>query len=143
MPRLSVLMIRTALLHLGIGFLLGGLLLVNKGVPFEGAIWRLLPIHVEMLLFGWMLQLAMGVAFWIAPRFSQAPRYGRVALAKAAFILLNAGVGLVVAGLWAGSLSAQLGGRICLLIAACCFFVHIVPRIKPAVVEKVSHVTGS
>lgn len=131
MPRLSVLMIRVALLYLGIGFLFGGLLLANKGIPFEGMIWRLLPIHVEILFFGWMLQFAMGVAFWIVPRFAQAPRYGRVALANAAFVLLNVGVPLSAAGMWASSLPMQLGGHITLLVAAGCFLVYIVPRIKP------------
>ena len=34
MPRLSVYLVRTALLHLLVGFGLGGLLLANKGLSF-------------------------------------------------------------------------------------------------------------
>jgi hypothetical protein len=131
-------MIRAALLHLGVGFLFGGLLLWNKGLPFDGAVWRLLPVHVEMLFFGWMLQLAMGVAFWIAPRFSVAPRYGRVRLAYAAFVLTNAGVVVGSAGQWFAQSVWQLGGRVLLLTAASCFIVHIAPRIKPLSLPKVS-----
>lgn len=131
MPRLSVLMIRAALLYLGVGFLFGGLLLFNKGIPFEGGIWRLLPVHVELLLFGWMLQLIMGVAFWIAPRFSTAPRYGRVILAKLAFVLLNLGTCLSAAGQWSGSAPLQLIGRVVLLSAGVAFLLNLFPRIKP------------
>lgn len=135
MPHLSVLMIRAALLYLAGGFFFGGLMLFNKGIPFEGMIWRLLPVHVEMLIFGWMLQLAMGVAFWIVPRFSTEPRYGRVWLVKIAFVLLNVGVWLSAFSQWDMSMSAApltlLIGRVSMLLSGICFIVHIAPRIKP------------
>ena len=131
MPRLSVLMIRAALLYLGVGFLFGGLLLFNKGIPFEGGIWRLLPVHVELPVFGWMVQLIMGVAFWIAPRFSTEPRYGRVVLVKAAFVLLNLGIWLSAGGQWSGSAPLHLIGRVALLCAGFAFLFHLFPRIKP------------
>lgn len=131
MPRLSVLMIRAALLYLGVGFLFGGLLLFNKGIPFAPILWRLLPVHIDLLIFGWMMQLALGVAFWIVPRFSTAPRYGRVWLAALACALLNAGTLLSVAGQWSGSHLLQLGGRVSLLLAGISFVLHILPRIKP------------
>ena len=35
MPRLTVWMVRTSLLQLGIGFTFGMLMLFNKGVPFD------------------------------------------------------------------------------------------------------------
>jgi hypothetical protein len=76
MPRLSVFMLRTALIHLGIGFTLGALLLSNKGIPYALELWRLLLPHVEFVLFGWTMQLMMGVAFWILPRHTHEPRYG-------------------------------------------------------------------
>lgn len=136
MPRLSVLMIRAALLYLGVGFLFGGLLLFNKGIPVEGSIWRLLPVHIELLVFGWMLQLIMGVAFWIAPRFSTEPRYGRVFLAQLAFVLLNLGTCLSASGQWSGSL-LHLIGRVALLGAGIAFVFHLYPRIKPLSVSPV------
>jgi hypothetical protein len=70
MTRLSMWTVRTALLYLGVGFLLGALMLLQKGVPIDPSMLRLLPMHVEFVLLGWTLQLAMGVAFWILPRFS-------------------------------------------------------------------------
>ena len=70
MPRFSIWTIRAALLYLATGFTLGALLLWNKGVTISPQIWRLLSTHIEFLIFGWTLQLVMGVAFWILPGFA-------------------------------------------------------------------------
>ena len=71
-------MVRAALLHLGMGFTFGALMLFDKAVSFYPEVWRLWSIHVEVTLVGWIVQLAMGVAFWIMPRFARLPnKYGR------------------------------------------------------------------
>lgn len=131
MPRLSVWMIRTALIYLGVGFFFGGLMLFNKGIPFDALVWRLLPVHIEILLFGWMLQLAMGTAFWITPRFSSPSRYGRVHLAEAAYVLLNAALLMGIIGQWSSNQMLAASGRVGILLAGLCFALYIVPRIKP------------
>lgn len=136
MPRLSVIMVRAAMLHLAVGFLIGALMLINKALPFQqpgaaGEIWQLKPVHVELLIFGWMMQLAMGVAFWILPRFPTAPKYGRVWLAMSACVLLNTGVLISSAGLLIGSPVPALIGRVVILLAVLCFVVHIAPRVRP------------
>ena len=59
------------------------LLLWNKGVPISPYIWTLLPSHIEFLLIGWTVQLALGVAFWILPRWQT--QRGDVRPAWAAF----------------------------------------------------------
>jgi hypothetical protein len=131
MPKLSVWMIRAALLHLGIGFSFGALLLANKGVPFMGEIWRLLEPHIELLIFGWMLQLAMGVAFYALPRHANSEaRFGREGLGWLSFALLNLGLGLSITGfllmqpLWA------LIGKIAMLSAALSYVQLMFPRVK-------------
>jgi hypothetical protein len=96
MPRLSVYFIRASLIYLLFGFTLGGLLLANKGVMISPAIWMLLPSHIEFDLMGWLVQLAMGVAFWILPRFSKGPRRGNERLGWIAFVFLNVGILSVV-----------------------------------------------
>lgn len=68
MPRLSQLMIRTALVWLAVGYTIGGLVLLNKGVPLLPWLWRLRAAHIHILLVGWTVQFACGVAFWILPR---------------------------------------------------------------------------
>jgi hypothetical protein len=129
MPRLSQWFIRTALLNLLTGFTLGALLLAHKGVPYWPALWRLLPVHVELLLIGWTAQLALGVAFWILPRFWREPARGNQPAAWVAFILLNSGVWLVALGSWYALGAALFWGRMAELGAAVAFAVAVWPRI--------------
>lgn len=131
MPRLSVLMVRTALLHLALGFLLGALLLIQREVPLHPGVARLRPLHAELLLLGWTVQLAMGVAFWILPRFRSAPERGRVWPAWLAWLLLNAGVLSTGIGLAAGLGIGATLGRGAEALAAVAFAYHAWPRIKP------------
>ena len=132
MPRPSVWLVRAALLHLGVGITFGALMLWNKGLPFEPLLWVLYLPHIEMLLFGWTVQLIMGVAFWIVPRFSNEPRYGRVGLVWGAMACLNAGVLLMVAAYLLNSPPAWvLAGRGLELLAVALFAAHVWPRIKP------------
>jgi hypothetical protein len=132
MPRLSVWMVRAALLHLGTGFTFGAFMLWNKGLPFEPRLALLLSPHIELVLVGWTIQLAMGVAFWIIPRFTGINRYGRVWLAWGAFVCINAGVILVVASFIVPELAGlTLRGRLLETLAVVLFAVHIWPRVKP------------
>lgn len=130
MPRLSVWFIRCALINLALGFTFGALLLWNKGLPIHPLIWRLLPAHIEFLLVGWLVQLAMGVSYWILPRF-QAER-GRAVFAWAALWLLNGGVWLAgLSPLASAGAAAVLAGRVAEAGAAAAFALHAWPRIKP------------
>ena len=132
MPRLSVYMIRASLLHFGIGFTLGGLILFEKGVPYDTTMWRLRPMHIEMALIGWTMQLAMGVAFWILPRFSWPRGYGRRTPVWIAFVLLNLGVVSAGVGQWSSHLDGlTLAGRLIEFLAVVAFAIGIWPRVKP------------
>lgn len=132
MPRLSRWAIRTALVHLTLGFTFGGLILFNKGIPLHPAMWSLLPAHIEFLFLGWTAQLALGVAYWILPRFPREPKRGNVPLAWSAFILLNLGVLLVaLAPYLPANLQADVFGRAFEIAAAVCFGLHAWPRVKP------------
>ena len=131
MPRLSVWLVRTALLYLGAGFTLGALILFQKGVPYAGAVWQLLPMHYEFLLIGWTLQLAMGVAFWILPRFLHSAARGDERLVWLAYLLLNAGVLGASLGAWLGLSGVVLAGRAAELLAALLFAFQAWPRVKP------------
>lgn len=131
MPRASAWFVRASLCHLVVGFALGALLLADKGVPFAPAVWALRAAHVEVLLMGWMVQLVMGVAVWIFPRFAlrRAPQRSAVT-AWLAFALLNAGVLCVVVsgdgGEWATA------GRLAEIGAAASFVAHLWGRVSPA-----------
>lgn len=137
MPRLSCWFIRAALLHLFLGFTFGGLLLFHKGVPLHPALWRLLPAHIEFLLFGWTVQLVMGVGFWIFPRFRRSR--GNEQPAWLAFSLLNLGVGLVaLAPLFSLPPLVSFLGRLAEAGAAIAFAWHAWPRLKPPGVRRSS-----
>lgn len=128
MPRLSAWAVRAALLYLLLGFTFGALLLANKGQPFWPAVWQLLPAHVEFLVLGWTGQLALGVAYWILPRYPGGSR-GNERLAGAALVLLNIGVLLAaLQGLGAGLFAA---GRVCQLGAGLLFAAHAWGRVRP------------
>jgi hypothetical protein len=131
MPRLSVWFVRASLLHLALGFSFGALMLWNKGLLTHPLAWRLLPAHMELLLVGWMVQLALGVAFWILPRFGT--RRGNVRLAWTAFWLLNLGVLLAGLGPVVGAPPRLvLLGRALQAAGAAAFALHAWPRVKPA-----------
>lgn len=130
MPPLSALFVRLALVHLGIGFSIGGLMLANKGVPFAGWLWRLRAAHVEILLIGWFVQFALGVAFWIAPRFWEKPIRGDVRGARLAVLLLNAGLWLVaITTSLAWASRWVLVGRLLEVGGGLSFAWHLWPRI--------------
>lgn len=119
MPRVSIWFIRGSLLYLLAGFTLGALLLAAKGVPLPPGVWRWLPVHLELLLVGWLVQLVMGVAYWIFPRFgmTRAAR-GREGLAWLALALLNGGVWLVCVGMLHGAPALAVIGRSSEVLAA-------------------------
>jgi cbb3-type cytochrome oxidase subunit 1 len=129
MPKLSVYFIRAALIHLMIGFLMGGLLLTQKGVPIGVWVWRLRPAHIDLMILGWTLQLIMGVAFFALPRFSPpASRYGATALGWWSLILLNSG--LVISAI-TETLVIRLIGKAAIGLAISCYLLMIWPRVKP------------
>jgi hypothetical protein len=131
-PRLSVLFLRAALLHLATGVTLGALLLAHKGLPFAPWLWRLLESHVEFVFVGWTLQLAIGVAVWILPRLPGSARYGRERAGGWAFLLLNAGVLAVALGRCFGNdtLALTVAGRVSEFLAMVLFVVQVWPRIR-------------
>ncbi len=100
MPRQTVWFIRASLIYLLVGFTLGALILAQKGRPYDANVWLLLPIHIEFLLAGWLLQLVLGMAFWIFPRFGAGAARGHEQLISLSFVLINLGILLVVVQLW-------------------------------------------
>jgi hypothetical protein len=127
-PGVSRWLVRTALLYLVAGAALGGLLLA---APAAGGLgwWR---AHAELMLYGWVLQLAMGVAYWILPKHAAGPPRGPEALASAIHPLLNAGI-LTSAVAWLAMLPPPVlaAGRTLELSAVMLFAVVAWPRVKP------------
>src|SRR5574338_934704 len=103
MPRLSVIYIRLSLIYLFLAVTFGGLMLANKGIPFAPSLWALLPVHIEVAFVGWMVQLALGMVFWIVPRFGRGAPRGDERWSWLALFLLNAGLLCVAAQILPGA----------------------------------------
>jgi cbb3-type cytochrome oxidase subunit 1 len=131
MPRLSVWFVRSALVYLILGFTLWALILINKGIPLHPLVWRLLPSHIEFVLFGWTVQLVIGMAFWILPRFANPPVRGNERLAWATLILVNIGILMIVlASFYSAFGWLNLAGRMAEAAGVLFFALHAWPRVK-------------
>ncbi len=96
-------------------------------------IWQLLPLHIEMVLLGWTVQLAMGVAYWIAPRLPDRRGRGHPLPGWIAFALLNVGVLSAGLGQFIDNLTIlAVLGRAAEFMAVGVFAVHLWPRIRPS-----------
>ncbi len=132
MPRLSAWSVRLAMLYLLLGFTFGALMLANKGIPFDAWLWRLLPAHMDILLFGFVIQLAIGFAFWILPRYRGGSR-GNENVVWVAVVLLNLGIWTItIAGSFNFSGLWMVTGRLLEGVAAILFVFQIWKRIRPS-----------
>jgi hypothetical protein len=139
MPRLSQLLIRTALIWLAIGYTIGGLLLLNKGVPVLPWLWTLRLTHVHLLLVGWLVQFACGVAFWILPRLDASGTRGDERLVWLCYGALNGGVALAALhdplvatiGDTLAVRAASVIAGIVYVVAITAFVAHAAPRVVP------------
>lgn len=131
MPRLSIVFIRASLVYLLVGFLFGALILAEKGVSYYPPVWNLFPVHIEFLLIGWLVQLAMGVGFWIFPRFGFGlpGARGNETLVWISLVCINAGIGMVSLQRWVPWASSL--GRLLELMAALIYVMGLWPRVKP------------
>lgn len=125
MDRLSIVMVRCSLIWLVAGVAIGSLMLVDRGVPGDWRAW-MSPSHGHMLFVGWLIQFALGIAYWLMPRkrTSDRPLGYHEGLAIAGAVMLNAGLAMRIvaeplertghANAWtlallAGSSALQLG----------------------------------
>jgi len=131
MPHLSRWMVRLSLFYLALGATFGALMLVNKAVILDARLWWLLNAHVELMFFGWMTQFAMGIAFWILPRFATKTPRGNEGLIWLAFGLFNFGIGLSGFSSWMPFEYVATGGKGLLLFAWLIFLWGVWRRIYP------------
>jgi heme/copper-type cytochrome/quinol oxidase subunit 1 len=132
MPKLSVWLLRAALIHMGIGFFFGAMILQHKGIPIYDLAWKLLNPHIELMVFGWTMQFVMGVAFFALPRFSgRESRYGATYLGWWSFVLLNIGVTVTAAARWFGIGGYALCGRVLVTLGVLLYVMMMWSRVKP------------
>jgi hypothetical protein len=141
MPRLSQYFVKSALVCLALGFSIGGLILASKATPLVSAlVWLWFPAHITILLDGWLIQLALGVAYWILPRISGSDR-GRKRWAWASFVVLQVGLALAILSLlqiwWPPASQFFAPGVGFQALGIILFVVHAWPRIRSAAVQGV------
>src|SRR5215467_11810163 len=137
MPTLSRYFLRGGLLCLALGVVPGGVILLQKGTGWLPLAWVLLPAHTYLVLIGGISQFALGVCYWIFPRFGGGGSRGNTTLAWLSYAMLNAALGLVIFHLpiqvlW-GTAAANVafaGAGILQSLAALAFVLHIWPRIR-------------
>lgn len=137
MPFLSGLFIKTAFVYLLLGLGLGTAVLASKASALPYDLFNLLPLHVEWLFFGWTVQFALGVAYWILPRMEDNTR-GRGYAAWSSYLLLNGA--MISISLSRFSEEYELGffstwlrpvAGLMLFISLIFFAIHIWPRVRP------------
>jgi hypothetical protein len=95
MPPLARTFVKTAFVYFIAAFLLGALVMLEKWIGFSRWLKTVYFGQVHLLMVGWITQLAIGVAYWMFPRFlkQQDPRpRGSDTLAWTVFVALNAGL---------------------------------------------------
>lgn len=132
MPRVSVWFIRASLLHLLSGAALGAAYLAWKAYEWFPFAVSLRQVHVEQMLVGWLVQLVVGVAFWILPRPEGRDPGAYSGQMWVIFGLLNAGVLAAALGSSAALPDALgLAGRAAEAAAAALFLIHAWHRQRP------------
>lgn len=132
-PTVSVWCVRMSLIALLLGMTIGAVILGAKGVGSAGTVMFLLPAHIELVLVGWMLQLVMGVAQWILPRFGARGLARGNQWAWLAFAAINLGVLCVVAAVPARGVAAQIlrwGGKVLETAAVGAFLASVWSRVR-------------
>ena len=147
MDRLTSVMLRTALLWLLAGFVIGGAMLTDRRLPGDWRLW-LSPSHGHMLFVGWFLQFAIGVAYWLLPRkrSPERPLGYHEPLAWMAVVALNGGLLLRVIGEVAersGNASdltfvALSIAAVLQIVAAGVFVLQLWPRVGPRAIRQKS-----
>lgn len=125
MPVPSRWMIRLSLIYLLLGIGMGAAMLIHIAYPLHPAIWQLLPVHIEVTIFGWIIQFTLGTAYWMLPRFLTSPQRGPRWAANALIIILNVGILLTLLDdISDTEMPVQLLGR-CLELLAVIIFISL------------------
>ena len=95
MPPIARNFVKAAFLYFLAAFLLGALMMLDRWLSFSRWLRVVYLSQLHLLMVGWLTQLALGVAYWIFPRFlkERDPRpRGSDPLAWVVLICLNVGL---------------------------------------------------
>jgi hypothetical protein len=95
MPPIARTYVKAACVYFIAAFLLGAMMMLDRWLNFSRWLKLVYLGQLHLLLVGWITQLAIGVAYWIFPRFlkEQDPQpRGSDALAWGVLVFLNLGL---------------------------------------------------
>lgn len=137
MPPLTRLFIKTSLVYLVAALGAGLLLALRPLLPLPAFVDGLTPVYFHLFMVGWVMQIIVGVAYWMFPKWSKLLPRGHDALALATYWLLNAGLLLRIVAEPAQTVSAWPGWGWLIVLAATlqwlaglAFVANTWPRVK-------------
>lgn len=136
MPPLSRLFVKTAFVYLLLALTLGVILAAQPVFGLSGAWAALTPAYFHLFMLGWVMQLIIGVGYWMFPKYSREQPRGNETAAWAVYWLLNLGLALRVVAEPANALAGGAWGWLLALSAllqwlgGMTFVVNTWPRIK-------------
>ena len=137
MPRVARWFIKAGLVYLVLALLAGVLIQARAVVDLPGWVAGLRPVHIHLLVVGWVTQLIVGVGYWMFPKFSRERPRGSETGAWITFVLLNTGLILRVIGEPLNAVRSDLGAGLVLalsallqLIGGWAFVAAVWPRVK-------------
>ena len=90
--------LKTGILFLGVGLLLGGWMMVRRELAGRHPTPYEVSAHTHAILVGFVMMMILGVALWMFPRPDKEDTRYSPRLAEAAYWLIATGTGLRVAG---------------------------------------------
>ncbi len=124
MPAVSRWMIRLSLIYFIAGILAGAFLLIHKAYPLHPTAWLLLPLHIEVTIFGWIIQYTLGTAYWMLPRYLKGKPRGSRLMSWVMVLCLNLGiVFIIIDPLEWVSIQLRFTGRVLEVIAVLLFII--------------------
>lgn len=136
MPSLSRLFVKTAFVYLLLALLLGLILAAQPVLGLSSAWAALTPAYFHLFMLGWVMQLIIGVGYWMFPKYSREKPRGNETAAWVVYWLLNIGLALRVVAEPANTLVGGAWGALLALSAllqwlgGMTFIVNTWPRIK-------------
>jgi heme/copper-type cytochrome/quinol oxidase subunit 1 len=135
--------LKTGILFLACGLVIGGWMIVDRELNGVYASPYLVSAHTHAILVGFIMMMILGVALWLFPRPEKSDARYQPRMAEVAYWLLALGTGARLAGELLRILSAMSLIRWVVVVSSfmqiagiCLFFYTMWSRIRPAGSQK-------
>jgi len=91
-PTLSRWFIKTGMIYLVVGLLMGAVMLAQPVMGWSPRLQVLRPVYLHFLFVGWVTQIIMGVGYWMFPKQSREKPRGSERLGWLVYGALNMGL---------------------------------------------------